>query len=379
MSNLSRAGVFGLCSTFGLLGLWACSSPVPPAAGTPALIQQGPPQAQNTVTPSPPAKVAQAVASPCHHPALPARAARPDTTDQPPVCQTLPPAAVGAFRKAFKEKARKGDSTGRARLDFACVVVGPSPRTLRALQIFGHGGTANLTAFREQPDGGFQVRRIRLRADGNDRDPPGPRVSFFRANVRAPAVQAAFDNARAAVAARVTVPERPFSAAKGIQLDPLTTSSTDVVVELLAQDGQGHTAERRFEGYIGSLNFPAYTPLEIAWRALDDAAPADEARAASSPEPDDRALLRDAWRSRTGRAPFAAQALLALAAEIGDREIIPLVAADLDAPSPRTQALAVDALAAITRWDVRRDAEGKPRPLAEVVADYRRVCVDAPP
>jgi hypothetical protein len=36
--------------------------------------------------------------------------------------------------------------------------------------------------------------------------------------------------------------------------------------------------------------------------------------------------------------------------------------------------LAVAALAGITGWDARFDAEGKPRPWPAVLADYKREC-----
>jgi len=39
------------------------------------------------------------------------------------------------------------------------------------------------------------------------------------------------------------------------------------------------------------------------------------------------------------------------------------------------QRLAVVALVAITGWDLRKDGDGNARPLADIVADYRRACL----
>lgn len=46
----------------------------------------------------------------------------------------------------------------------------------------------------------------------------------------------------------------------------------------------------------------------------------------------------------------------------------------LDSCAPEVQGLAVDALATITGYDVRRDSSGNARELGDVVADYRREC-----
>jgi hypothetical protein len=51
------------------------------------------------------------------------------------------------------------------------------------------------------------------------------------------------------------------------------------------------------------------------------------------------------------------------------------IVARLDSKDVEVQRLAVAALVAITGWDLRKDGDGNARPLADIVADYRRACL----
>jgi len=113
-------------------------------------------------------------------------------------------------------------------------------------------------------------------------------------------------------------------------------------------------------------------PLEIAWNMLSEALPTHGL--SNSPEPEDQVLLRDVWAEYSDPPAFVEQAFLALAAYAGSKSVLEYVVPTLANELPATQVLAVNALAAIPGWDVRRTEDGMLRPLSEVVAEYQREC-----
>jgi hypothetical protein len=154
-------------------------------------------------------------------------------------------------------------------------------------------------------------------------------------------------------------------------------SDGNAMTELRMVDDQQGRALLAFQG--ANAEMPGSTPhvlLEIAWESI--AAWMTDHFAARAVEPEDRVMLAEVWAEADARPDWANDRLLELAATLGSPQLLPSILPSLDHPNEATRIRAVNALASITGWDARRDASGKLRELAEVVADYKRECSVAP-
>jgi hypothetical protein len=304
----------------------------------------------------------------------------------PPSPARLPSKCVGASPALQKELAalfvrevQDGDLGLLVHVDFPCVEVGAEPGSVVALVVSGHGGTARVVGIRASGPGTFGARVLRVLTGGGSNQTPAGTVEFFRRDVSGASVARLFDRMRTAVAARITTERKVPDSADQIALGSFGISSNDTSMELALRDERGGVYARGWEGYGGSIGAESRVPMELAWRALGEVAL--EGSPSTRAEPEDRVLLREAWLQSIPdfeRPWYATRALLLFAAHAGSAELIPSIVKQLDATDADTQQLAVDALAAISGHDVRRDESGNARALSDVVAEYRRECVLPP-
>jgi hypothetical protein len=270
---------------------------------------------------------------------------------------------------------RDGDARLVAHVDYPCITVRQTPGSVRAIIVEGHAGQARVVGLRSTGAGAFRARVLRVATGGGpNQTPPGP-VEFFRTELPEAAVLGAFDRMRTALAARITLERSPGVKGDRIELGPVGMSSNNLSLELTLEDGLGGSAAHAWQGHRGTLDAENRLPVEFAWRALSELG--IEKIPLRAAQPDDRALLLQAWLADAPgfeRPWYTTRALLLLAAEAGSAELIPRLVELLGSEDEEFQRLAIDALAAISGRDVRRDAAGEPRQLGEVVADYRREC-----
>lgn len=269
-----------------------------------------------------------------------------------------------------------GDDAQRvARVDFPCLTVRSSPGRVRALAVEGHGGHARVIGVEPNGAGGFRARVLRVSTGGGpNQAAPGP-VEFFRTDLSEAAVARTFERMRVVLGARVTTEREPSVADSRIDLGAVGMSSNNLSLELVLDDAVGGTAVRAWQGYRGTLDAESRVPIEVAWEMLSRTAV--ERNASRDADPEDRALLRDVWlhgAANFDRPWYATRGLLLLASKAGSAELIPELVEQLSSSDAEAQRLAIDALAAISGLDIRRDATGKRRTLSELVGEYRREC-----
>lgn len=221
---------------------------------------------------------------------------------------------------------------------------------------------------RLEPSSGLHAIRLETSARpvlGAERPPVG--VAHRRLK-RAELVRV-FDWVRTTLAARVSV-ERPPPSGDTIELGNLVTTSNDELIEVRAIDAEAHSDGRRWQGYVNNLDEGERAALELGWEGLTKLLPKWSVEQRGDSET--RSLLTEAWRTESERPGWTQDRLLELAASIGGPELIPTVGRELESPDERRRILAINALAQLTGKDLRRDAEGRVRPLPEVVADYKR-------
>ena len=272
-----------------------------------------------------------------------------------------------AVARALRRRVRDIEPTSGARIEisFGCPAA-PELSRVTALSAHGHGGFVSLVDVDGTSGGAGQVLALRLHPAATPAlSGPAPLLDRASARPRDEVMRRALAFANAALASTIQI--RPPPARGGAHVASTVTTTHDEALEfrLLGRDGQSST--RRWNGYVDSAHAGDRIPLEIAWDALW-AISARPLRPAA-PEDADRAAFRRLVDGNEAR--LENDALLELGALLATRPVAGWLTAQLDAPSDRTRTLAVNALVAATGIDLRRDAAGAVRPLAEVAAAYR--------
>jgi hypothetical protein len=148
----------------------------------------------------------------------------------------------------------------------------------------------------------------------------------------------------------------------------ISASDQDEDLEFQLCDAARPPAARSWDGYRSTLNDAERVPLELAWGRLWVLL--DGHLAVGSAVEADRRMFSRFWPADRARRSWVFNELLELAATLGTPDMARAIARELDAEDEDVRILAVNALAAITRDDLRRSASGAPRPLEAIVSDY---------
>jgi hypothetical protein len=284
--------------------------------------------------------------------------------------------AEGVVRRGIGRRMRRYLEPGqRVEVAFDCQR-GAGPWSLSGLRTHGHAGGVTLLSVDARDGDSVVVRAARSARQPAKLGKP-PVVVFAQTSLTRRAARAPLATALAALAAHVTVTEPPAS--RGAMSSSVTLSDDDEDLELRIMEG-ATPQPRHWDGYVGSAGEPDRAPLEIAWDALSSTLPARSA--AAGPDALDRLTFSRLWVPDHRRRPWVHREMLSLApvlaaAPDAAQPVAPDMArdigADLDAPDPELRILAVNALAAVTGRDLRRDATGQVRPLDAVVVDYKAI------
>jgi hypothetical protein len=259
----------------------------------------------------------------------------------------------------------------RARVTFSCTAAALAGAVhVDGLRVHGHGGNAVQINLDLTPDGG-QVRAVRLTGVRNPTlGAPPPGVGVAHAHVTPERARQVLSLVRVALAAHVEVDLPPLVAGE-VQSVSVKASTHDEHIEVAVGTDGARLNVGVWEGYVNTLAEEKRAPLDIAWKAVSDLLPATFDGAVAARE--DRAVFTRLWAMETPRAEWVRDALLGLAATLGDASVAIGATQALGSRHVRTQILAVNALAAATGNDLRRTAAGNVRPLADVVSDYQRL------
>lgn len=303
-----------------------------------------------------------------------ARSTAPPPTARTTGCAPLSEALRSELTPLFARETKGDDGQLRVTVAFPCSGVTPAPAEITGAQVFGHGGLASVVGLERAADGDFRFRMIRVeqRLLGERVDETHPPFEFVRGSVPAGRVARAFERMRTGLAARITAQHDPPPGQ--LELGPIAVSSASIMIELRLRDAGGAVVERGYMGYVGSADAAERVPVEHAWQAFTEAWPEEDSKVSHDAEPEDRLLLESVWSLGGERDFYAEDGLLALAIAAGSPPLVGPISRDLYSDVSSTRTLAVAALATITGWDARLDASGKPRPLQDVVADYKREC-----
>src|ERR1019366_4199283 len=234
------------------------------------------------------------------------------------------------------------------------------------MRVSGHGGSAVILGVRKQPAGGYVAEGIRFLPKSGD----SVSVQLLAPDLRVEGADEMLARVDGALTAKVTTSVAEEEGDQRLHLRPITFTTGNAFERAHVEDASGRALDRAWFGYPGN-DQPERLSIELALATLERSLP--RKFVVRAPPEEDGRLPSAAWKAE-GTPWFADDPLLSLAASLGSPELLDRIIARLGSKKTNVQALAVDALAAITGWDARKDASGNARPLPEVVADYRGEC-----
>jgi len=298
-------------------------------------------------------------------------------------CRTLDPNAVRAVEADLRKRFSTVRNPARIIVDFDC---DPTTAHLQEIHVesgVGHGWSLLLWRIRPLSDSaGYDVLGLKYEINGPSNEyNPDMRVLIGRgqlASTAAPVVE----RSRTALAARIhALPLRPA--------DPThhrfpTRTRSDIHYLLRVTDTDGAALEGHFTDYISLQDQGVRDVLEAAAQpliALLERIPLQEQAAGDDEKGFFVRSFRAAWQGDP--AWWVRERYLSLASKLGTRDLLPELLAVAGARLPpdgyseaRQQLQAINAIATITGWDLRFDADGKPRPPETVAAEYVEECED---
>jgi hypothetical protein len=295
--------------------------------------------------------------------------------------ETLGPPFADAKQSAFKHLTRHAHGY-RLRVD----AVDPVPETEIAtqplLRLFceGHGGYLIVEQWAPTADGflshRFESQVASLAHDFGD----GPRMTYRRFRLPTPEATVLLVGLRTIFAASL---REWWSGADTLIM--LTTRNVGLVI-----GGIDGSESQRFCGYLSSAAPHRQSRLLASHAWFESIARQHALEAAATFDADARrcfvAMFRAEQPAWTSDWWFVREHMVAMAGHFGDRNLCEPLRRYLtpsfvsgDHSMKRTAAAAIESLARLTGVDLRTDANGRPKAVTTVAADYERLLADGAP
>lgn len=312
-------------------------------------------------------------------------------------CRTVPKAALRDLTTHIRKEWMRSWPNSRLEIRPGCDRLDAQLDSVVLVTSGGHGGSLTLARFDRLDGGEYDLVLLEYnhyfggpakdRADPWQADSAG-RLRVSRAKLGAAVMTRLLDRLRAAAHVEIEEHEPP-PRRDGTFFGMAGSSSHDYHVALRLADGRGHGVERFFAGYASSGKdqrdgVPLAFASRVAREVLDpDGEHRKSFQSIDAADPAARDLFaRVFWAARARGDDYGywyvRERLLGMAALLGSGQHVPALLAQLRIAGEhsilRSATLAVNAIAAITKFDVRYDPDRKPRPLAAVVADTLAAC-----
>jgi hypothetical protein len=295
----------------------------------------------------------------------------------PGPCRARDAAAEARAAGALAQRLRDERDGAKLAVRFDCDPLSDPPVSLELERGSGHGGYLEMWKFTlDRRASVYETlalstsppRGPRGRGQG---EPPPVELDYRvkRGAVPAAEFERALRDARPLLVARVTIGARTYF-----------RSSRDFHQVLRLADGAGRALERRYTGYEGDRGQADYLPTEAAFAALEPllrTLPWSENVPASERERRffARQFARASEHFGDETAWWVRELYVELARSLGGPDLVPPLLRQLTPAGPagadpsgeRTRASVVEALAAITGWDARREP-GRPELTIEEAA-----------
>ena len=238
----------------------------------------------------------------------------------------------------------------------------------------GHGGSLRLVRFHRS----LSIVEVRVLGSSHYQNPG---FAVDTAQMSAKDLDALVARSRVAMLARPHfIPL--FTPGAGLGLSGMS-SSNDFHLRLRLVDERGRTTDRHFTGYDSSNTQEEVVPMRLAAEPFEKLLSTIKLTREPSVTEEDKAFFMERFlETMHGDAHaywWIKERLVALSSTFGTIDAVPALVALTKQKGggsvERTRDAAVTSIAAITGWDPRIDAQGRPRTIDQAVAAIAKECV----
>ena len=364
-----RAALSKLLFASALVGcVRGAEAPCPAAA--PALFSIPVPAEPRSVNPVSPA--AASTTSLCHPDGRPSPSPAKQREDRP-FCDAFDAGEISRVEAQVRKNLVVYEKPSRLVIDFGCDEAYGTTRELVFESGSGHGGSLDLVRLKNE---GSVYRIRRISSLHYDRK----RLGIEVAELPAPTVDALIEKTRVAMLAQPHF-IRLLDPSGAIGLGTVSFTSNDFHLRLAIVDTGGRSTERSFTGYDSSMEQETIVPMRLATEPLEKLLSTAAFRP-SAIEDEDREFFTAELVRQLKATPnwWVRERYLEIAKTLGTKAALPTLATLAAAPvrdgasEARTRELVIDAVAAISGWDPRRDEAGQMLSSVEAAAAVAREC-----
>ena len=300
-------------------------------------------------------------------------------------CRTLPTKSRQTLRAELNKRFRPSRDGAKLRAEYGCNPLGDTITEVVFERGSGHGFSLELWRMTRSKDGkSYNVHGLAFADSRRGDDPQNirPVTKVARAVVSARLVDPHLE----AIVAGLTVTLRevapPPKANMGLGMRGFG-SSNDFHVLVRLRDASGYQIQGQYTGYSSSGAQLRYLPLVVISEPLHHLVENIKFKE-SSVTNEDRAHFAE--RLADGQSRFdnnstwwVMERQVSMARSFGSPSIIPILLTRLspkkrDRSSVDTERNAIEAIAEISGWDVRRHENGRKRAVEDVARDYLKEC-----
>jgi hypothetical protein len=303
-----------------------------------------------------------AIASACagaSEPARPHADARSAATVAPPA--PIPQALQNEVEAELRRRVAEAEAGDESTIQVALHPPASAPQRVLVVVAHSEGRGIQVSELIAEPNGGARFSSVvakELPPAGLDSAPP--KLDLYQKILGPADATRLLQRAALAVSAEIEAQ---------VGLLPTNPVNETQVLGVRLWSADGRMIDRRFDGRPGNLAEPRRAPVALIREDLESlASPVDRTGVNAQL----RAMIVDAWPAPGAMPAWTRARLLAVASALPSHPLVALVEPSLDETGePRVRA--INALAAATEVDLRRDASGGLRGVDEVAEAYRKL------
>lgn len=278
-----------------------------------------------------------------------------------PAAPSIPQALQDEVEVELRRRVAEAEAGDASTIQVALHPPASAPQRVLVVVAHSEGRGIQVSELIAEPHGGARFSSVvarELPPAGLDSAPP--ELELFRLTLGPADATRLLQRAALAVSAEIEAQ---------VGLLPTNPVNETQVLGVRLWSADGRMIDRRFDGRPGNLAEPRRAPVALVREDLESlTATADR----TGVNAELRAMIVDAWPAPGAMPAWTRARLLAVASALPSHSLVALVEPDLnEIGEPRVRA--INALAAATEVDLRRDASGGLRGVDEVAEAYRQL------
>lgn len=279
----------------------------------------------------------------------------------PPAAPSIPKALRDEVEVELRRRVAEKEAGNESTIQVSLHLPTSAPQRVLVVVAHSEGRGIQVSELIAEPNGGARFSSVvarELPPAGLDSAPP--ELELFHKTLAPAEATRLLQRAALAISAEIEAQ---------VGLLPTHPVNETQVLGVRLWSADGRMIDRRFDGRPGNLAEPRRAPVALIREDLESLTTTADRTGVNS---ELRAMIVDAWPAPGAMPAWTRARLLAVAAALPSHSLVALVEPDLnETGEPRVRA--INALAAATEVDLRRDASGGLRGVDEVAEAYRQL------